>query len=440
MTQGMTARMRELLRKPRRALLTAGTVTAVVTMAVLPFALRAAASAAPELTAANSITTRNQDASVSASCDRGYTAVGVSAELSGFESVRITKMWPEGRTATARGTASAPVTSSWTLRVQAVCVKDSAQIVAQTSVARTGSTVAAAVCSPGRQLIGFGWAAGGDGRLNAIEVLRGGSPGAWPTGTGGYPPGTGGWPTSTGGYPTSTGGYPTGGYPTGTGSYPTGDYPTATGSYPTGTGSYPTGGYPTGTGSYPTGGYPTGTGSYPTGGYPTGGYPTGGYPTGTGGYPTGGYPTGGYPTGTGGYPTGGYPTGGYPTGGYPTGTGGYPTGGYPTGGGGTGPINGIVAFTPLPQDVAVIALCTRSDFGTTAINRSADQDPDGTVRVSTRCDEDSEVSSLGTVIISNQGRLRALTVTGKGHSAQLVISHPDPRVTGPGTLTALCAY
>ena len=384
MTQGMTARMRELLRNPRRALLTAGTVTAVATMAVLPFALRAAASAAPELTAANSITTRSQEASVSASCDRGYTAIGVSAELGGFESVRITKMWPEGRTATARGTASAPVTSSWTLRVQAVCVKDSAQIVAQTSVARTGSTMAAAVCSPGRQLIGFGWAAGGDGRVNQIDVLRGGGPGGWPTGTGGYPTGGGGWPTSTGGYPT--------------------------GGYPTGTGGYPTGGYPTGTGGYPTGGYPTGTGSYPTGGYPTG---------------TGSYPTGGYPTGTGGYPTGGYPTS---------------TGGYPTGGGGTGPINGVVVYTPLPQDAAVIVLCTRSDFGTTAFNRSANPDQDGTVRISTRCDGDSEVSSLGTVIISSQGRLRALIVTGNGQSGQLVITHPDPRVTGPAALTSLCAY
>src|SRR5690349_9091192 len=133
MTQGMTARLRGLLRNPKRALLTAGTVTAAVTMAVLPFALRAAASAAPELTAANSITTRSQEASVSASCDRGYTAVGVSAELSGFESVRITKMWPEGRTATARGKASATVTASWTLKVQAICVKNSADIVAQTA-------------------------------------------------------------------------------------------------------------------------------------------------------------------------------------------------------------------------------------------------------------------------------------------------------------------
>jgi hypothetical protein len=95
-------------------------------------------------------------------------------------------------------------------------------------------------------------------------------------------------------------------------------------------------------------------------------------------------------------------------------------------------------LTPLPQDVAVITLCTVSDFGTTATSRSADQDPDGTVRISTRCDGDSEVSSLGVTIVSNVGRLRALTVTGKGHSGQLVISHPGP--AGPGTLTALCAY
>jgi hypothetical protein len=270
MTQGTTARMRELLRNPRRALVTAGTVTAVATMAVLPFALRAAASAAPELTAANSITTRSQEASVSASCGRGYTAVGVSAEVNGSDSVRITKMWPEGRTATARGTASGAVTSSWTLRVQAVCVKNSASIVAQRTVAPPGIAMVTEVCAPGRQLIGFGWSVEGDGRLTSIAALRNGIPGGgWPTATGGYPSGSGGYPTGTGGYPTGTGGYPTGtgSYPTGTGSYPTGtgSYPTGTGSYPTGTGSYPTGtgSYPTGTGSYPTGTctYPTGTGS-----------------------------------------------------------------------------------------------------------------------------------------------------------------------------------
>jgi hypothetical protein len=409
---GMIARMRGLLRQRRRVLTIAGTVTAATAMVVLPFALHAAASSAPEITAAGSVTTWDREATVTATCQRGYSAVGVSAELRGFADVRITKMWPQGRVAIARGTASAPVTSPWTLRAQAICVRNSLGVEARTAVNPAGGWVAA-TCAPGKELVGLGWAVGGGGWPSSVGPYRSGdSP--WPTG--GYPTGTGGFPTGTGGFPTGTGGFPTG----------TGGFPTGTGGFPTGTGGFPTGtgGYPTGTGGFPTGtgGFPTGTGGFPTG--------TGGFPTGTGGYPTG---TGGYPTGTGGYPTG--------TGGFPTGTGGFPTGT----GAGNGRYDTVIATasTPIavPQEIAVTAICAWIGFGVNVNSVFGEPDGDGTVRLSSRCARHgSHVTSLGFVLGANEGRLRALTMTGKGRTSQLVITHSDPRRATGGMLTTVCAF
>ena len=104
-----------------------------------------------------------------------------------------------------------------------------------------------------------------------------------------------------------------------------------------------------------------------------------------------------------------------------------------------GPINAVVAMTSQPQGLAVTALCTTSDFGTTASSAKGAPNQDGTVQVTTRCGSDSKVSSLGVIVGNPEGRLRALTVGGNGHSGRLVVSHASQDEASFGTVVGLCS-
>jgi hypothetical protein len=396
-----------------------GAAAVAAAFVVVAFAAEAFADEAPKLTSAGSVTTQNTESTVTLTCPRGYVATGVSADLSGFEGVTLSGMWPAGRYAYARATATRPVSAPWTLRAQAVCVRQTADI--EYAVMTTSATVPAqAPCPRNKELIGLGWAATGGSRIMFV-VPTFGSGGVPPvTGTGGFPgTGTGGFPTGTGGFPTGTGGFPTGtgGFPTGTGGFPTG-----TGGFPTGTGGFPTG----------TGGFPTGTGGFPTG--------TGGFPTGTGGFPTG---TGGFPTGTGGFPTG--------TGGFPTGTGGFPTGtgGFPTGTGGPTPgqhYNGVVAGAIVAPGqehsagLSVAAVCAFPGHGTRIVVAPTRPRHGGTAEATATCPGGAYAQAAGLRLGpagNSVSEVRSLTVNPSRRSGRLVIT--DRNRPGGGELLLLCA-